>query len=456
MSGLFGTDSARGLTVAELSCELAMQAGRAAAELFAGEQGGKIIVAKDGALSSAVLEAAVCAGICSSGVDAETVGELSGAAASFIVKEHDAAAGIMISEATGIPGASGITIFNGDGVRISEEMQFQIEERIYSVTEERRRFENIGRMLSCNTAAEEYISHLKKITETPPDKINVAIVCKKGFIGRTAESILSDMGARVTLLEGNTKEDSKEAEDSKEVDITPLNKFEVLMDMVENGIFHCGLAIEGDGSSIHAVDERGIPVDGDTLLAIIAGYYKEKEVLKDNTIVVNIMSSLGLLNFAEKKGIRAVTSGSCGRSVLDRMVEGGYNLGGGQNGHIFMTDYSPCDDGLLCGIKLLEILKATGKPLSELAGEMKKLPQISLNVRISDKGREVWKNDEKITGLIEEHEKKLGTDGRIIVRESSGNAPFIRVMIEGTEFGIINDIAMDIAQCIKERCRFYN
>lgn len=448
MSGLFGTDSARGLTVAELSCELAMQAGRAAAELFAGEQGGKIIVAKDGALSSAVLEAAVCAGICSSGVDAETVGELSGAAASFIVKEHKAAAGIMISEATGIPGASGITIFGGDGFRLSEEMQLQIEERIYSVSEERRRFENIGRMLSCNTAAEEYISHLKKITETPPEKINVAIVCKKGFIGRTAETILSGMGARVTLLDGETN--------SSEADIAPCNAFETLMDMVEAGIFHCGLAIEGDGSSIHAVDEKGVPVDGDTLLAIIAGYCKEKELLKDNTIVVNIMSSLGLLNFAEKNGINVVTSGSCGRSVLDRMVEGGYNLGGGQSGHIFMTDHSPCDDGLLCGIKLLEILKATGKPLSELAGEMKKLPQISLNVRISDKGREVWKNDEKITGLIEHYENELGSEGRIIVRESSGNAPFIRVMIEGKEFGRINDIAMDIAQCIKDRCRFYN
>ncbi|MBQ8181182.1 MAG: phosphoglucosamine mutase [Ruminococcus sp.] len=448
MSGLFGTDSARGLTVAELSCELAMQAGRAAAELFAGEQGGKIIVAKDGALSSAVLEAAVCAGICSSGVDAETVGELSGAAASFIVREHKAAAGIMISEATGIPGASGITIFSSDGFRLSEEMQLQIEDRIYSVSEERRRFENIGRMLSCNTAAEEYISHLKKITEISPEKINAAIVCKKGFIRKTAKTILSGMGAGVTLLDGETN--------SSEADIAPCNAFETLMDMVEAGNFHCGLAIEGDGSSIHAVDEKGVPVDGDTLLAIIAGYYKEKELLKDNTIVVNVMSSLGLLNFAEKKGIKAVTSGSCGRSVLDRMVEGGYNLGGGQSGHIFMTDYSPCDDGLLCGIKLLEILKATGKPLSELAGEMQKLPQISLNVRISDKGREVWKNDEKITGLIEKYENELGSEGRIIVRESSGNAPFIRVMIEGSEFSRINDIAMDIAQCIKDRCRFYN
>ena len=181
-----------------------------------------------------------------------------------------------------------------------------------------------------------------------------------------------------------------------------------------------------------------MPVDGDTILAIIAKSYRKNEQLKDNTIVVNIMSSLGLMNFA------------------DRMLEGGYNLGGGQSGHIFFTDHSACDDGVLCGAKLLEILRSAGKNLSELAGEMKKLPQISLNVRISDSGREVWKNDEAITGLIGHYEEELGGGGRIIVRESCGGAPFIRVMIEGSDFGRINDIAMDIAQRIKERCRFYN
>ncbi|MBR3759489.1 MAG: phosphoglucosamine mutase [Ruminococcus sp.] len=453
MSGLFGTDSARGLIVAELSCELAMQAGRATTELFAGEQGGKIIVAKDNALSSAVLEAAVCAGICSSGADAETVGELSGAAASFIVKKHNAAAGIMISEATGITGASGITVFGSDGFRLSEEMQLFIEERIYPVSEERRRFENIGRMLSCNTAAEEYFSHLKEITETSLENIKVAIVCKNSFIEKNIKELLSEMGADVTIIQDNTS--LSEIEDTP--DIAPvITGFECLMDMVEAGDFHCGLAFAGDGSSFQAVDENGMPVDGDTLLAIIAGYLRQKELLKDNTIVVNVMSSLGLLNFAEKNDINVVTSGSCGRSVLDRMREGEYNLGGGQSGHIFLTDYSPCDDGLLCALKLLEILASTRKKLSELAGEMKKLPQISLNVRISDKGREVWKNDEKITGLIEHYEEELGSEGRIIVRESSGNAPFIRVMIEGCDFGRINDIAVDIAQCIKDRCRFYN
>lgn len=449
MSGLFGTDSARGLAVTELSCELAMQAGRAAAELFAKEQGEKIIVAKDGALSSAVLEAAVCAGICSSGVDAETVGEISAAAASFIVREHEAAAGIMISEASGIPGASGIIIFDREGLRLSEDAQLEVEEYIYSTSGERRRFENIGRMLSSDTAADEYISHIKAIPAVNLTGMRVAAVCGSGFLKRTVEKLFSDMGAEVSVL--------PEQESVSEPDITPgITGLERLMDFVADGNFSCGLAIEGDGSSCLAVDENGMPVDGETLLAIIAGFCREKGQLKDNAIVVNIMSSLGLMNFAEENGIKVFTSGSCGRSVLERMLEGGYNLGGGQSGHIFLTDYSPCDDGLLCGAKILEILKTTGKKLSELAGEMKKLPQICLNVRISDSGREVWKNDEAITGLIEHYEEELGSGGRIIVRESSGNAPFIRVMAEGSDFGRINEMAMDIAQRIKERCRFYN
>ncbi len=448
MSGLFGTDSARGLFVAELSCELAMQAGRAAAELFAKEQGEKIIVAKDGALSSAVLEAAVCAGICSSGVDAETVGEISGAAASFIVKKHKAAAGIMISEATGVTGESGITVFGRDGFRIGEETQLEMEEYICAASGERRRFENMGRMLSCDTAAAEYISHIKAVPAVRLCGLRIAVCCC-GFLKKAVEKSFSELGIRAVLL--------PEPERSPEPDIAPeITGLERLMDAVASGDFSCGIAIERDGGSCLAVDEKGMLVDGDTILAIIAKYCRKNEQLKDNAIVVNIMSSLGLMSFAEENGIRIVTSGSCGRSVLDRMLEGGYNLGGGQNGRIFLTDFSSCDDGLLCGVKLLEILKATGKSLSELAGEMRRLPQISLNVRISDSGREVWKNDSEITGLIGHYEKELGAEGRIIVRESSGNGPIIRVMIEGSDFGRINDIAMDIAQRIKERCRFYN
>ena len=161
MSGLFGTDSARGVTVAELSCEQAMQAGRAAAELLAKEQGGRIIVAKDKRLSSDVLEAAVCAGICSSGIDAETLGAVPAAAASFIVREHKASAGIMITGAAGSGDGSGIRLFAADGFRLDERVQSELEDNIMARmnASPQRKFDNIGRMLSCDNAADEYVAH---------------------------------------------------------------------------------------------------------------------------------------------------------------------------------------------------------------------------------------------------------------------------------------------------------
>lgn len=446
MSGLFGTDSARGINVAELSCETAMQAGRAAAELLAKGQGGKIVVAKDKKLSSDILEAAVCAGICSSGIDAETLGAVPAAAASFIVREHKASAGIMITGAAGASEGSGIRLFAADGYRLDERIRDDLEENVIARTgaPAQKKFDNIGRMLSCDSAAEEYISHICGLIDTDLSGMKVAVICGGGGAGLTAEELFTRLGAEVTLLTGRT---------SHAADFGPeATDIERLMDCVAGGDYCCGLAIGDDGGSCLAVDENGMAVDGDHLLAIFAKYFKENGRLKDDTLVINTLSGLGLLNFARDNGIRAVTSGAAGRSVIDRMLEGGYSLGGDRNGHVFFTDDSPCEDGQLCGARLLEIMKKTGRRLSELAGEMQRLPSISLNVRIADVSREIWKNDKDITDLIEWYQGEFGDTGRVVVRESSTSAPFVTIMIEGPDFSRINFIAVEIAERIKQRC----
>ncbi|MBQ9807656.1 MAG: phosphoglucosamine mutase [Ruminococcus sp.] len=446
MSGLFGTDSARGINVAELSCETAMQAGRAAAELLAKGQGGKIVVAKDKKLSSDILEAAVCAGICSSGIDAETLGAVPAAAASFIVREHKASAGIMITGAAGASEGSGIRLFAADGYRLDERIRDDLEENVIARTgaPAQKKFDNIGRMLSCDSAAEEYISHICGLIDTDLSGMKVAVICGGGGAGLTAEELFTRLGAEVTLLTGRA---------SHAADFGPeATDIERLMDCVAGGDYCCGLAIGDDGGSCLAVDENGMAVDGDHLLAIFAKYFKENGRLKDDTLVINTLSGLGLLNFARDNGIRAVTSGAAGRSVIDRMLEGGYSLGGDRNGHVFFTDDSPCEDGQLCGARLLEIMKKTGRRLSELAGEMQRLPSISLNVRIADVSREVWKNDKDITDLIEWYQGEFGDTGRVVVRESSTSAPFVTIMIEGPDFSRINFIAVEIAERIKQRC----
>jgi phosphoglucosamine mutase len=158
------------------------------------------------------------------------------------------------------------------------------------------------------------------------------------------------------------------------------------------------------------------------------------------------------MHFLRDNGITALTSGAGDRYILDRMLEEECSLGGEKSGHIIFLDDSPVGDGQLCAAKLLEVMKSSGKKLSELAGEMHRLPQILLNVRISPKMKEIWKNDSVITDLIKSGEEKLGSDGRVIVREAFVPEPFIRVMIEGPDFGEINAMAMEIAQTIKSRC----
>lgn len=450
MSKLFGTDSARGIAVAELTCEIALQAGRAAAAVLSGdsESRAKIVVGKDEALSSDILEAAVCAGICSAGADAEGLGRIPAPAVAYLVKEHKAAAGIMISEAHNGNGGSGIRLFSPEARRFGKDVEEQIENLVFGLHAAPVYGTRIepGRMLRSDEAADEYISHITGLVNSPLNGLRVAIDCASGCSSTTAERLFTTMGAEVLIV--------PEPENEEFFGIGSIStKFEQLMDFVTVNNCDCGLAFSSDGTSCLAVDENGKQVDGDSILAVLSKHYKENGTLKDDTIAVNSMCSLGLLNFARENEIHTVSSGSAGRNVLDRMIEGGYQLGGERSGHIIFLEDAPSGDGQLCGARLLEVMKLTGKKLSELAGEMQRLPQIVLNVRISPDRREIWKNDAELTGLISQHELELGSEGRVLVRESgSMDDPFIRVMVEGKEFSHINNMAMEIARCIKQRC----
>ncbi len=449
MSRLFGTDSARGTVVSELSCETAMQAGRAAAAVLSGgtDTRIKIIVGKDEALSSDILEAAVCAGICSAGADAEGLGQVPAAAVAYLVKEQNAAAGIMISAAHQSGDASGIRLYAPDGRRFPHEVEEQIEQLVFglhaaSVYGTRT---EPGRMLHIDDAAEKYLSHIKLLMNSDLKGLKIAVDCASGCTAASAEKLFSELGAEVMIV--------PEPETEELFGVASITtKFEQLMEYVTENDCDCGLAFDSDGCGCLAVDENGRQVDGDSMLGIFAKYYKDNGRLKDDTIAVNSMCSLGLLNFARENGIRTVSSGAAERNVLDRMIEGGYDLGGDSSGHMIFLGDAPAGDGQLCGARLLEIMKATGMRLSELSDEMQRLPQIVLNVRISPRKREIWKNDGTVTGLIQQHEDALGSDGRLLVRESGGPDPFIRIMVEGQDFGQINSIAMEIAQCVKARC----
>lgn len=448
MGRLFGTDGARGVAITELTCEIAMQIGRAAALVLTKKVSHKpqILIGKDTRISSDILEAALCAGICSVGADAVILGVVPTPAVAYLVKEKNADAGVMISASHNSVEFNGIKLFSSTGYKLSDETEEEIERLIFNNPEEiiLKSHTAVGSITRCETAVQEYIDHIKNSIDTDLSQLKIALDCANGSSSATARKLFTELGAEVLLI-------------SDEPDGTNINKncgsthMENLMSFVVENSCDCGLAFDGDADRCLAVDEKGEIVDGDKLIAICAKAYKEQGRLKNNSAVVTVMSNLGFMHFAKENNINTVTAGVGDRYVLEKMLDGNYNIGGEQSGHIIFLDEATTGDGQLSGAKVLEILKNSGKKMSELADIMYKFPQVMINVRITPKDKEVWKNDKSITGLIERHEKTLGESGRILVRES-GTEPLIRVMLEGRDFSQINSMAIEIADKIKERC----
>ncbi len=446
MGRLFGTDGARGVAITELTCEMAMQIGRAAALVLTKKVSHKpqILIGKDTRISSDVLEAALCAGICSVGADAVILGVVPTPAVAHLVREKNADAGVMISASHNSVEFNGIKLFSSTGYKLSDEIEEEIERLILDAPEEitLKSHTEIGKITRCETAADEYIEHIKSTIDTDLSGLRVALDCANGSSSATAKKLFEELGADVLLI-------------SDQPDGTNINKncgsthMENLMSFVVENSCDCGLAFDGDADRCLAVDEKGELIDGDKLIAICAKAYKEQGRLSKDAVVVTVMTNLGFSYFAKDNGISTVTASVGDRYVLEKMLDGGYNIGGEQSGHIIFLDDATTGDGQLSGAKVLEILKNSGKKMSELSDVMAKFPQVMINVRITPRDKEVWKNDAGITGLIEKHEQTLGESGRILVRES-GTEPLIRVMIEGKEFAQINEMALEIADKIKD------
>lgn len=450
MPKLFGTDGSRGIAVTDLTCELAMQTGRAAAVVLAKKDGkkAKIIIGKDTRASSDALEAAVCAGVCSVGADAELLGFVPMPALAYLVKKYEASAGIMISGSHTGSDVNGIKIFSSEGRMITEDQENKIEHLVLESPQEIKPcpLEDVGRINHDETALDSYIDYIKSAVGADLSGLKIAVDCANGCASFTAERIFSELGAEVSVISASP--DGKNI--NKNCGSSHIGE---LMEYVVNNGLDCGLAFDGDADRCIAVDETGDMVDGDKLMAVFMKDFKEKDRLENNTAVVTLMSNHGLFRYAAENGITLETSG--GRYILERMLESGCKLGGEHGGHIIFLDDSYTGDGQLTGARLLALMKEKSLPLSKLAGEMHKLPQVIVNVRIPKESREIWKNDLEITDFIEKQESALGEDGRIVVRESEAE-PIIKIMVEGKEFVTINDMAVETATLIKRRCDLIN
>ncbi len=445
MGRIFGKNGVRGLAVIEITCELAMQIGRAAAKIMASPNGEtKILIGKDIRHSSDAIESAVCAGICSAGADAVLLGEVPTPALAWQIKNREAQGGIMITAAHTGAEFSGIKLFSSYGYRLGEDSEKDIETLLLDIPEEIEpvQLKKYGSVIRYDNAVEEYKSHLLEIAPADLRGLKIAVDCANGSTALTAEEIFTELGAEVLML-GNTP-------DGQNINSSGSTKIDTIMDFVVENKCNCGIAFDGSGERCLAVDENGCLVDGDVIIAVCASHMKKQGTLRNNTITVTQANNLGLIRFARNNEIGTAVASTGEKSMMARMLECGFSIGGDPLGSVLFPDDAPSFDGQLTGIRLLEALKSEDKKMSELASLIEKTPQVMLTVPIAKRHREVWKNNRAITSLIDEFENILSDEGRVIVREVAKDS-IIRIRIEGRDFTAINSMALQIADVIREQ-----
>lgn len=446
MGRLFGTDGARGIAITELTCEMAMQIGRASALELTKTTNHKptIYIGKDTRISSDILENALVSGICSVGANAVRLGVVPTPTVAYLIRKNHADAGVMISASHNSVEYNGIKLFASTGYKLPDDIENEIERLILDNPDEIKLVSHtdVGRVTDYPTAKDDYIDYVCSTINEDLSGLNIALDCANGSSSVTAEKLFTKLGANVNVIH-------------KDFDGTNINDncgsthMESLIQYVKNNKCDIGLAFDGDADRCLAVDENGNLIDGDKMIAICSKSYKERGILKDDTAVVTVMTNIGFSIFAKENGIKFETTKVGDRYVLENMLEHGYSIGGEQSGHIIFLDDATTGDGQLSGAKLLEILKLTGKNASELASCMESYPQVLVNVKITVDKKGLWDKNSTIVECIKKHEETLKDSGRILVRES-GTEPLIRVMIEGKNQEQITSMANDIAKTIKD------
>lgn len=448
MGRLFGTDGVRGVANKDLTNELAMKIGMAAAEILlkrAGDQRPTVMIGRDTRASGDMLEAALTAGFCSVGVNVFSVGVVPTPAIAYLVGKYGCEAGVMISASHNPCEYNGIKIFQSTGYKLPDSVEDEIEAIILDSPDqiELKTGGDVGRRTYCKTAVEDYIEHIVSVSEVSFDGLNIAIDTANGSASVCAKEIFTRLGAKCHML----------SDTPNGVNIN-LNcgstHMEELAEFVKANKLDLGIAFDGDADRMLAVDENGEIVDGDKIIAICATQMKQEKKLAKNTAVVTVMSNMGFFKFCEDNGIKCAKTAVGDRYVLERMLKDGYNIGGEQSGHVIFLDHATTGDGELSAVKLLETVVKSGASLAQLSKVMTVYPQVLINVPVTDEGKKKYNNDEYIISAVQEAEMELHGDGRVLVRVS-GTEPLVRVMLEGMDTEQITRLGNDIANVVKER-----
>lgn len=440
MGKLFGTDGIRGIAGKELDCGLARKVGGALTEVLqdAGKYRPKILIGMDTRESSPSLCSAIIEGIKGSGGVAISIGVCSTPAVAYLLIRHSFDAGVMISASHNPYEYNGIKIFGGNGFKLSDDMEADIERRIsWSIIN-----------LTPEAAREEYINYLRKTFGVSLDGLKIGIDCANGSASGTAGELFSKLGAECHMLSDSP--DGKNI--NKECGSTHLDGLKHLV--LSEGL-DAGIAFDGDADRCIAIDEKGREIDGDYIMAILATSLKSEGALDKNTLVGTVMTNLGLRKFCEENGIYFKSAPVGDRFVLEMLSEGGYSLGGEQSGHIILPHLATTGDGQLTAIALLSQVKKSGKSLGALAEIMKKYPQITKNIAADTLDKQALGCDEIINRIISDAKDELGDGGRIIIRPS-GTEALIRITVEGRTEDEAGRICSTLAEKVSERLKELN
>ncbi|HTP04592.1 MAG TPA: phosphoglucosamine mutase [Nitrospirota bacterium] len=447
MRKLFGTDGVRGVANQDpMTSEMALRIGRAAAHVFRdSSRRHRVVIGKDTRLSGYMIESALTSGLCSMGVDVLLVGPVPTPGIAFLTRSLRADAGVVISASHNPYEDNGIKFFGRDGFKLPDEVEKKVEDLIFSgaIDSIRPTAAEIGKAFRIDDAIGRYNEFVKSSIPRGMDfsGLRVVVDSANGAAYKIGPRILIELGADViSLYDQPNGMNINQGCGSLYPEV-------VSRAVMANGA-QIGIAFDGDADRVMLCDERGSVVDGDAVMAVCALQMMKEGRLRQKTLVATVMSNLGLEIAMQKAGGRLVRASVGDRYVMEKMLEGGYNLGGEQSGHVIFLDHNTTGDGLISALQVLAIMKQTAKPLSELAACMKTYPQTLVNVKVKER-RDLMSIPE-IAQRMAEVEKKLGGSGRLLVRYS-GTEPKVRVMIEGEDERGIKTLAEDLAGIIKEK-----
>lgn len=436
----FGTDGVRGVANQELSPELAFRVGRAGGYVLTRHSDRKrpqVLVSRDTRVSGEMLESALIAGLLSVGIEVLRLGVVTTPGVAYLVRAQEADAGVMITASHNPIEYNGIKYFGSDGFKLSDELEYEIEQLLDAPADElpRPAAAGLGVVDDYKEGALKYTSFLEQTIATDLTGLKVVVDAANGATSGFIANLFADLN--VDLIPIHDQPDGL----NTNLDCGSTHPASLQVAVVEHQA-DLGIAFDGDGDRCIAVDHEGKLVDGDKIMYICGKNMEENGRLKQDTVVTTVMSNLGMYKALEAHGMKSVKTKVGDRYVVEEMLKHGYNLGGEQSGHIIFLDHNTTGDGMLTALQLLQVVKSTGRTLKDLAAEVTTYPQELVNITVADK--EAAMTNPQLQAIIAEVETEMNGDGRILVRPS-GTEPLLRIMAEAPTKELVHDYVSRIA-----------